>query len=443
MELCGAARLVGRSSKIIMHKTHSRIGSTGAPARIPLRPFIGATRLGSWLIAASLLLFCLSDTMLALEIDSSPIVKLLAFGLMGAAIALRPRFERNILLVAPMLFALLVSLTRAYNDAAGVEEFMRFLCPVMITIALFAYRDHLAPILRMFFAIVATNDLYQIWAYIAGLTGLPLLMPIRLDSGMFIRAQGWMGFFSEFSFINFCAFVICRRYQPTPRSLSASWVFLAFSFMGFSFKIVPAIALFPFTARRLRWQAMLGLAAIICGLGVALMTGALDSVTGLAIQKLGFYVVDGNSARAESYRVMIESLSNWNMLGEGLGSFGGPASIKYDSPLYSMYHFNWYGLGSILRTTDTFYPHLFVELGFIGAVLWLWIVLRYGTHGLPNKTWRLIVATFCFDNVFSLAFVSASYVFAALLAMYLFRHPDSTSARMPPDGIDRRPMLVS
>jgi len=395
---------------------------TDAVACRPLSVSIYPTRLGAWLIAASLFVFCISDTMLALEVSSSPLVKLIAFGLVGAAIVLRPRFHRGIFLVGPLLISLIIGQTRAYDQSAGIEEFLRFLSPVLITIGLFAYRDNVSPVLKTFFFIVFSNDLYQAWAYLAGITGLPMLLPVRLDSGLFIRAQGWMGFFSEFSFINFCAFVFCRRYRPTKLSRHASWIFVSFTLLGFSFKILPALALYPLTTRKLRWQSWLCIAAGSAALMAILASGYLDTITGLVVQKIGFYVLDGNSARAESYRVMTESLVKWNFLGEGLGSFGGPASVKYGSPLYSMYHFNWYGLGAVLKTTDTFYPHLFVELGLFGGVIWLWIVLQYGNSNHPNKTWLLFVSMFCFDNAFSLAFVSASYVFSALLAMYLFRH---------------------
>jgi len=390
---------------------------------VPLR-LITQSSFGSWFLAASLLFFCVSDTLVALNNDSSQVVKLAAFGLIGIAIALRPSFHRKIALFAPLAFSLVVSFSRAYDHSAGLEELLRFLCPVVITIGLFAYRVRLSAVLKMFFFIVITNDVYQMWAYLAATTGYPQLVPIRLDSGLIVRAQGWLGFFSEFSFINFCAFIICRRYQPTRRSRRVSWTFLVFALLGFSFKLAPALALYPLATRRLRWGAWLGIVAVAVAIAIGITSGLLDTITGVVLQKIAFYIVDGNSARAESYRVMIESLSGGNLMGEGLGTFGGPASIKYGSPLYSIYHFNWYGLANTLKTTDTFYPHLFVELGLIGGVVWLWMVLKYGNDNRVNRTWLLIAAAFCFDNAFSLAFVSPSYVFAALLTMYLFRETD-------------------
>jgi len=274
-------------------------------------------------------------------------------------------------------------------------------------------------LIKVFLIIVISNDLFQCYFYIAYLTGLPLVLPVRIDSGLFLRAQGWIGFFSEFSFINFCAFMLCRWYKPTKWSRAKSWIFVLFGLLGFSFKLFVTMALYPLIAKRsLRTWIAVG-----CVLGVAAFTvanGYLDSFLGVAAAKISFYVVAGNSARAESYRVMFESLGKGNFIGEGLGSFGGPASVKYNSPLYQSYHFDWYGLGDVLKTTDTFYPHLFVEIGLIGAIIWLLFVLLYGQSTKPTAPWIFIVAAFCFDNIFSLAFVSPSYAFSALLMMYVF-----------------------
>ncbi|MBE4158626.1 hypothetical protein HJ102_13755 [Vibrio parahaemolyticus] len=97
----------------------------------------------------------------------------------------------------------------------------------------------------------------------------------------------------------------------------------------------------------------------------------VNEIYELAIIKIEFYVSVGNSARFESYRVMYESLTSGNFFGEGIGSFGGPSSTNYNSPLYQSYYFNWYGMQEQLNTTDTFYPHVFVELGLFTGIIYL------------------------------------------------------------------------
>ncbi|PRX36241.1 hypothetical protein B0G75_101430 [Paraburkholderia sp. BL18I3N2] len=384
---------------------------------------------GAWAISFSYLLFCISDTLLSLEVDGSQFVKLGAFVLLAFAILLRPRFHKLIALIVPFMLTLYIAMWRTFNVNAGGEEFMRFLAPMAITVAMFAYRSKLSPVIFMFFAVVLSNDFFQCYFYLAYGLKLPLFLPVKFDSGLYLRAQGWIGFFSEFSFINFCGFLVCRHYQPTQRSQGAAWIFLTFALLGVSFKIFATIAVYFIVARKLPLRSFI---AALSAIGVALfalMAGLLDPLIKIAMAKISFYVVAGNSARAESYRVMFQSLMKGNIFGEGLGSFGGPASVKYHSPLYSIYHFNWYGLGSTLTTTDTFYPHLFVELGVLGAILWLAFMILYGQVSKRRHVWLFLVGAFCFDNIFSMSFVSASYVFSALMLMYLFSDNGSSISR--------------
>ncbi|AOI84505.1 hypothetical protein [Burkholderia cepacia] len=389
------------------------------PAIVPHRRS-RVSDLGAGLLALAYFVFCVSDTLLTLDDDRSQIVKMSAFGLVFAAILLRPRFHRLAVFALPIVVSLCIGMLLSFNFHAGIEELVRFLFPIAITVAIFPYRDRLDVLVKTFIGVVVSNDLFQLYFYVSYATGLPLFMPVRIDSGLFLRAQGWMGFFSEFSFINLCAFLLCRWYWSGPRAAIASWGFLFFALLGFSFKLFAALALYPFVrnVRDVRaWLAAAGIAGMML---VLMAMGVLDSLLKVGMAKILFYVVAGNSARAESYRVMFESIRNGNLLGEGLGSFGGPASVKFSSPLYQLYHFDWYGLGGLLKTTDTFYPHLFVEMGAFGALAWLAFVLGYGQARCKRAVWFYIVGAFCFDNIFSMAFVSPSYVFSALLAMYAF-----------------------
>lgn len=389
------------------------------PAIVPHRRS-RVSDLGAGLLALAYFVFCVSDTLLTLDDDRSQIVKMSAFGLVFAAILLRPRFHRLAVLALPIAVSLCIGMLLSFDVHAGIEELFRFLFPVAITVAIFPYRDRLDVLVRTFIAVVVSNDLFQLYFYVSYATGLPLFMPVRIDSGLFLRAQGWMGFFSEFSFINFCAFLLCRFHFRNSFRLKWAWVFLLFSLLGFSFKMIAAIILYPVFLgwRDIRVWAV-SLFTMLVG-ALFLLIGLFDSFIQVAMAKLSFYVLSGNSARAESYRVMFESLLNGNLLGEGLGSFGGPASVKYGSPLYQTYRFNWYGLDGVLKTTDTFYPHLFVEIGVAGAILWLAFMFFYGQSRKKSMIWIYVVLAFCFDNLFSMAFISPSYVFSALLMMYVF-----------------------
>jgi len=389
---------------------------------------------GAIILSMAYIILCISDALLALGNNNSMLIKVIAFGLISLSIIIRPRFHRLIGLLLPLLLVLCVSLIKSFNVNAGLEELFRFLSPVTITIALFAYRDRLAIIVVTFLGVVITNDLAQCYFYLAYVAHLPSFMPYRIDSGLFLRAQGWIGFFSEFSFMNFCAFLLYRWLRPATSSKVMKSVFILFSLLGFSFKIFATWAIYPFLIGRK------GIKAWVCiGLGLSLtafvvVNGYVDSLLDVGATKLSFYVIDGNSARAESYRVMAESLESGNFAGEGLGAFGGPASIAFNSPTYAKYHFDWFGLS--LATTDTFYPHLVVETGVVGAILWMAMMLLYGQR-CKRAIWMFVVGAFCFDNIFSMAFLSPSYVFSALLLMHVFSQINYTDIlarrlKMPP-----------
>lgn len=396
------------------NRLSSRIVRLPAYRPLPIGSF------GVALIALAYVLFCVSDTLLAMEDDRSQILKIAAFVLLVCSICLRPKFHKLLALIAPIMVLMAIGAAMSSNVNAALEEFLRFLFPIAITIAIYAYRDRIDALIRTFMWVVVSNNIFQCYCYLAVPYGLPVLVAPRIDSGLLLRAEGWIGFFSEFSFINFCAFLLCRFHFRSASALKWSWVFLLFSLLGFSFKMFVAIVLYPVF---LGWRDIrvwtVSFLAVLAG-SLFSLTGFLDSLIRVAATKMSFYIVAGNSARAESYRVMLESLLNGNILGEGLGSFGGPASVKYNSPLYQAYRFNWYGLDGVLKTTDTFYPHLFVEMGLFGAVLWLSFMLFYGQSVKRRMIWFYVVLAFCFDNIFSMSFLSPSYVFAALLTMYVF-----------------------
>ncbi|CAM2180594.1 O-antigen ligase like membrane protein [Paraburkholderia sacchari] len=384
-----------------------------APSRI------GLSSIGVWLLVLAYLAFCVSDMMLSIQDDNSQAIKIVAFLMLGLAVILRPRFHKKILLVGPLLFIFLIAIERSFNIAAGFDELQRFVFPIAITVAIYAYRDRLNFLASVFLAVVVSNDIFQCYFYLAYVMKLPLIVPVRIDSGLYLRAQGWIGFFSEFGFMNFCALIVCAMRDGGASGKLKKLLFLIFSLLSFSFKLFVVILLYPVVFRKTGWKASIAPLVIVVAICGAFLLGYLDDITGLASSKISFYITAGNSARAESYRVMWESLRDGNFLGEGLGAFGGPASVKFNSPLYAIYHFDWYGMGGILKTTDTFYPHLFVELGLVGGAIWLCLVVMYGQKNTVSLAWLYVAGAFLFDNLFSLAILSPSYVFAAFLTLYV------------------------
>lgn len=382
---------------------------------------------GALASAFAFFLFCASELFLAQGESISLPLKMAGCLLLLASMLSKPKLDKPIILLIPLSIFLLIGLYKSFYYPAGFEELLRFILPIAILINLYHNLKHIDKIAYFFVVIVISNDIYQIYAYFAFVTNLPTFLPVRLEAGYIIRAEGWVGFFSLFGFMNFCAFLITRHtniFHKNQRFLSA--LFLVFVILSTSTKVLIALLIYAIAIKKNRKLLKVTIATTlaVCILFIAQPKLANDMISVLDT-KVGFYITQGNSARSESYRVMFESLAAPNFLGEGLGSFGGPASTKFDSPLYEKYNFNWYGLEDQLATTDTLYPHIFVELGVFGGALYLLFIFSYGFRK-ATPLWIVVASSFALDNLASFSMLSPPYFYSAALCMILFSKKTST-----------------
>jgi hypothetical protein len=123
---------------------------------------------------------------------------------------------------------------------------------------------------------------------------------------------------------------------------------------------------------------------------------------------------------------MLSEIADFNLFGEGIGVFGGPASIIYNSPYYSEMNFKWYDASWLnLITTDTFYPHPIVELGIIGALVYLMTICvpllrKKITTSLPFVA--LIYFSLFFDSLFSFSLNNPEFLMFSLVFTYPILH---------------------
>jgi len=114
-----------------------------------------------------------------------------------------------------------------------------------------------------------------------------------------------------------------------------------------------------------------------------------------------------NQARNVLYTTSFRIARDFFPLGSGLATFGGWISDLYYSPLYTKYGISSvYGLqkgGNFI--TDTFWPYVIAQFGFIGASCYIWILISlfYSTVKALKKL----------DNLFLKAFVLGSLMILA------------------------------
>lgn len=92
---------------------------------------------------------------------------------------------------------------------------------------------------------------------------------------------------------------------------------------------------------------------------------------------------------------LIEAQENFP-LGAGLGTLGGQAAVIYDSDLFYKHGFQyqWY-FNKKLFLTDTYWPKVFAETGWLGALFLLFAYIYYPIKYLQQSS------ALCFSGVFS------------------------------------------
>ena len=237
-----------------------------------------------------------------------------------------------------------------------------------------------------------------------------------------LRSTGTVVFFGFFGFFNLIAFFIINkfysgRYKNILLGITLFGLLGSLSFKAFgAFLIVLAIYYYKKVYKIAGYLLLL-----LIGVYFAYPTKMNLLVENL-ILRIQLYITKGNSARSESYRVMLNEFGNFNIFGRGVGAFGGPASTKYDSPFYSEVNFNWYDTAWLnLPTTDTYPPHLFVELGIVGGMVYFLVLITPILKTKINKKMMLVLAIyFClfFDMLFSFSLNNLEYLLFSLVFVY-------------------------
>jgi hypothetical protein len=369
----------------------------------------------------ALCIFFVSELFLVLGSSGSVMYKLVGL-LILIAIILSARYIHKISIILIPLFVILIyNFYTALNYNAASEELLRFLFPIIILLSLHA-RLNVKTLARLLIYFVISNDLFQMFYYVSYFLNFPLLYEPRIEYSYILRAEGWFGFFSLFGFLNFCGYLLVSK-GDFPKEKKYQNIFLIFMFLSTSLKVIVGFFIYlMITSNKKRIKLESIILTILVIILLVVFGGFFDDYTNLVVSKFNFYILEGNSARSESYRVLYAEVIRGNLFGAGLGTFGGPSSTAYDSVMYYDYNFNWYGLEGVLSTTDTFYPHLFIELGVIGGLLYLILFIFYGYQHY-NTEWFALVIVFLLDNAMSFSLLSPPYVMTAIITLhYLQNH---------------------
>jgi len=323
----------------------------------------------------------------------------------------------------------------SYNYRAALEEGVRYFFP--IAVLFYGYYNKTKIKLFIYFIIVFAliNFLVQLhsyyyyyidpqrqWFYLRYFIESKKEMVYWAPSTFgVLRATGLMIFFGAFGILNFMAYWLTDFYYFGKYRKLCLCIFFVGVIISISFKTIGFFLMLLFIKYFQKLKYLLLLPPILIVLFIMIGKETREPIIEAATIRLELYVTEGNSARSESYRVMFDEIKSFNLFGEGLGSFGGPASTKYDSPYYDEVGFNWYDT-KILATTDTYYPHLFVEMGLLGALAYLMIFLSplflKRIHVKKLKIVLIVYGVLFFDSLFSYSFNNLVILTMTLLFVY-------------------------
>lgn len=352
-------------------------------------------------------------------------IKFLALFLMIGISILKSKFNSNSLVIFALLIPILIyHYFISFNYRAATEELIRYCFPIIILFYSYTLRDKFKLIFNFFLFFFFLNLFAQVVNYVLWQKGIVLWFFSAHENGVYtipsvygiMRATGILGFFSLFGFFYLLMFFIIETYYKGRFKVMLLLLSVIGLFASISYKGIVTFLILIFIFSKQKLKIISGFAILSVILILSFPERALEFYEG-ALLRTEVYISEGNSARSESYRVMAK---HTGLLGEGLGSFGGPASVDHDSPFYDEVNFNWYGLK--LGTTDTYFPHLFIEIGLIGAILYLLFLMsplfRKKISIRALRILGVIYFALFFDAAFSYSLNNTGYLIVALIWVF-------------------------
>lgn len=388
------------------------------------------------LILLPFVIIFISEILLPIVPSVSSIFKAVAVLYMFTYTFMGLKFHRSFMLLFGLFLPFFVyGIFHSFNLNAALSEGFRYLFPIATLLYSYSIRRHFKLLLSAFIVFVLINDFYQIVNYVNWLRGVTQWFYstdlygnryYNASSGI-IRATGIVGFFGLFGFINLIAFFLVRQYYNGKHKVLLQTIFLVSLFLSFSYKTIGTLLVLLFIQykNKIKFFQVIGILFVIALVAIPKVLTSMGESIVLRVEQ---YITEGDSARAESYRVMFSEILEPNLFGTGIGSFGGPASVTYNSPVYSKHQFNWFDFPD-LPTTDTFFPHLIVEMGIIGGFMYL--LLLFAPLALPwsrNKFQMVVVIYLAlfFDALFSYALNNIAFLMVSIVFLYpLFFYEES------------------
>lgn len=357
------------------------------------------------------------------------ILKIIAFTYMTLYAVFYRKVPKN-LLIASLIFLpfLFYGIYHTFSINAGIEDGLRYLFPISTLYYGYAIREHLNLVVKFMIVYLLINFLAQFVNYYYWLQGIKQWF-YHYDIGGhwyfnqtlgILRASGIVVFFNVLGYISMISFFSIKRFyegQYKKTFLVISLIMLAATI---SYKTIISfiIVLLIIYYKKLLNIIALGLVFII-GTMMAFPVQVKILIDTLLYRLNAYILMKTPTVRSETYILMYKDIKNLDWFGHGVGSFGGPASLKYHSPYYEEVHFTWPDTFWMkMATVDTFPPHVFIELGIIGGLLFFFVLLSPLIRRHIPVLVIIIYFTIFFDMLFTFSLASLENLMYSLVLVY-------------------------
>ncbi len=357
----------------------------------------------------------------------STALKLAAFLYMVVYVIICRKTDKNLLILFLIFLPFWIyGVFHSFRLEAGIEDGIRYMFSVAALFYGYCIRRHLDLLVKFIAVFVVLNFLVQLLNYYYWLQGVDQWYYYRINNVRYyartmgiLRGTGFVTEFAFYAFMNAVAFFVLYafykgRFRKTVLATSVLGFVSALSYKTFASVLL--VILYFFRRHLLKVITGLVMAAI-------LFTMYFPEQARKFVQDMEYrlhaYIVEGKTARSESYRVMFDEIKRFNLFGRGIGTFGGPASTKYQSPYYEESGFNWYEMAwAHLATTDTYLPHPVVELGILGSFAYFLLLMAPLFRRKVPLLVLIIYFLLFFDMLFTFSLNNLEYMLFSLVLIY-------------------------
>jgi len=383
----------------------------------------------SFLVLLPFVLVYIGVVFLKVNHPVGTIFKLAAFGYMIMYILLHHKTDKNLLSISLLFILFLVyAVWNSFNINAGIQAGLRYLFPIVTLFYGYSIRKHIDVIVKFMIVFILLNFIAQFYNYYGWLRHQDMWYYPHTRWGEWyynatmgvVRATGFVVYFCFFGYMNMIGYFVIKKYYNGKYKKTILVIALLMFLASLSYKTIISFALVmvAYYYKKIINIITIGvLGAISLMMMFPLQTK--EFIDNLSYRVNAYIFMSKPTLRSETYILMWNDIASGDWFGHGAGSFGGPASILYNSPYYKEVNFKWLDTFWMKMTmVDTFPPHVFIELGIIGGLLFFLVLITPLIRRKVSVLVIIIYFTLFIDMLFTFSLAGLDYLMFSLVLIY-------------------------